>query len=152
MTARKVFSIIGLVISLFLIGNLFIPFYGSSYQSMNFWEINEQTFRGNSFNIVFLIVIIFAALIYVLQLCGVLKSTRFALFPIGFYLAIITVYFCLFANTESMEFSKASFWLGFIFGIVLLIITVIGNCLSNEKKQAAPVVSYDPQTGQPITQ
>lgn len=152
MTARKIFSIIGLVISLFLIGNMFLPYYSTSYSSISFWEFNGESYQNIGYtNIILLIELIILAVVYVLQLCGVFKTARFAYFTIGYYLTSCVANICLFSKHEAMSNTAIGFWLGFIFAVVLLIITVIGNFIGNESKPKA-VAAFDPTTGQPINQ
>ena len=154
MTKRKVFSIIGLVLTVFLIGNMFLPLLKSDYSSISTWEYFDKN-DAMHVNIIILIELIVAALFFILQICGALKRATFTLFTIGFYVTYFDlVYFITFAKNDYMQYTSFGFWLGFIVSIALLAVTVIGSAVGNEKS-ARPVagpVSYDPQTGQPINQ
>ncbi|MBR3116728.1 MAG: hypothetical protein IKF36_02495 [Bacilli bacterium] len=151
MTTRKVFSIIGLVLALFLIGNMFLPFLGDSNSSFSFWEYwseREYTF----IDIIVLVELIIAVLFFVLQICGVKKDTKFVYFTLGYYVTYHIGLMFEFSKHDYMQYTQIGFWLGFIVSIVLLIITIIGNLVSNERKAPVAAVSYDSQTGQPINQ
>ena len=152
MTKRKVFSIIGLVLTVYLIINMFLPLLKSDYSSLSSWEYFDRN-DAMHVNIIILVELIVAALIYLLQICGVLKRASLSFFVIGFYITYYDlIYFITFAKNDYLQYTSIGFWLGFIVSIILCVVTLISEFVSNEKKQAPASVSYDPQTGQPIYQ
>ena len=152
MTKRKVFSIIGLIITLFLIGNMFLPLLKNDYTSLSTWEYFDKN-DAMHVNIIILVELIVAALFFILQLCGAIKNATFTLFVIGFYVTYFDlIYFITFAKNDYLQYSSFGFWLGFVMSIVLFVVTAIGSVVSNEKKYVAGPVQYDPTTGQPINQ
>ena len=151
MSKRKVFSIIGLVLTVYLIINMFLPLLKSDYTSMSTWEYFDKN-DAMHVNIIILVELVLAALFFILQICGATKKATLALLSIGFYVTYFDlIYFITFVKSEYMQYTSIGFWAGFIVSIILLITTIIGLLVSNEKT-ARVAVSYDPQTGQPINQ
>ena len=85
MSKRKVMSIICLALILLFIICLFVPFASDGDYSISFWEMMEQQDQMNT-NIIVLIEIMLAAVIFILQICGVLKDAKFAYFSLGYLL------------------------------------------------------------------
>lgn len=129
---------------------MFLPLLKSSYTSLSTWEYFDKN-DAMHVNIIILVELIVAALVFLLQICGVLKRSSLALFVIGFYITYFDlIYFITFSKNDYLQYTSFGFWLGFIVSIVLFVTTIVGELVSNEKRQAAPAVQYDPQTGQPI--
>ena len=151
MSNRKIMSIIGLCLMVFLLIGLFIPYFDNGYQSYNLWEHFEKA--DTSFHILVLIELIIAIILLVLQICGVMKDTKLALIPAGFLMTWNLGVF-LKALEENLDPLGFGFYLSLILSIAVTIVLGIGGLLSNDKKQKmqyGPIpTGFDPQTGQPI--
>ncbi len=158
MSLRKIFALITMIFLVLLIVNMFLPLLDIGTDSISFWDYLDQS--GASFGD-FLVLgeLIFGIVICILVLCNVLKDYKYVLFSIGY---IFTYHVVLFTSLTDYqrEYLSVGFYLGIICSIVTLVLTFIGNALSNEKKSkpmmyrqnytTAPVVGYDPNTGAPV--
>ena len=147
MSTRRIINIVGLCLVVMMIIGLFIPL-GDNIS--NYWEGLEHYAH---FNIVLLIELILACLFLVLQICGLLKDTKFALLPVGYLLN-----YSLFYLFGGFEYGMDQFGFGFYYMLIVSIVTaivlVIAGLVSNEKKQKtimynAQPVGFDPITGEP---
>lgn len=162
MSLRKIFSLIAMIIIVYLIVNMFvIPYIGDPSDSFGYWEWYDEA----DLIIIPILTLVALGLAFVttlLQLCGVLKDSKFANFGIGFNLAANILFIGIFGKIyeNSSASVSAGAWLGLIFSSIAFAIILVGNLLSNEKKQRpmnyytpvneAPIVGYDPNTGEPI--
>ena len=153
MSKRKIMSIIGLGLNALLIIFIFLPFYEYRLGLRNFWEVLKQIL-GDELAVIYLVELIVAMILLVLQICGVLKDTKLALMPIGFVFTICLATFFAALNNEGMEYFKVGLYLNLITSIASVIILGIGGLLSNDRKPkygyAPKIVGYDPETGKPI--
>lgn len=152
MSKRKVVSIIGMVLMAFLIGNMFLPLISNGDFSYSFWKYLDQM-DANEVNIIVLVELIIGLLVFLLQLCGAIKETKFVYFPIGYYLTYHVVLCINLIRREVFQYASIGLYLGLIVSTIVLILVIIGNRLSNESKPkyygySAP--KFDPQTGEPI--
>ena len=149
MTKRKVISIIGMILMLFLIGNLFLPFISYGGESLSFWEfLDNQNVLEVAIILIFLLT--FGFLTFLCQLCGLIDQVKFVYFPLGYYVTYhVTVLINLMQN-DLVSYLAIAYWLGFGIGIVLLILVFISGFLKNEKKVKRVPVRYDTKTGEPI--
>ena len=154
MTKRKTFSLIGLVLSIYLIINmLFIPFVGGE----PLWEIGFDHFIG----IIMLVELVLGIIALILQLFGLTEKADFVHFGNGFYfsyhLYVIIEYF----DNDVMDRADIGLWLGLIASFALLMVIFVAGFVSNDKKAKASrvekderdereIVGYDPKTGKPI--
>ena len=150
MSVRKVFSLICMILTLYLIGNMFIPYLSYGSESMSFWKTLEQT--STIVPVLFLIVLIIAALLYLLQLVGAFKENRTVFLPVGYVFFYSINSLITFIDKEYMDYTSAGFWLLLIFSFVIVILTIISNYVKNESKPKykPAIIGYDPKTGQPI--
>lgn len=151
MTKRKVLSIIGLCLTALLIVCLFIPFISDGDTSFSLWKIMDNQDRM-AVNIIMLVELIIAILIFVLQICGVLKDAKFTYFTLGYYVTAFLDTFISMMKQDFFKYLSIGFYFGFIISIATLVIVIIGSALSDEKKPSynQKPVGYDPQTGKPI--
>ncbi len=172
MSNRKIFSIICLPIVVFLIVNMFLPFlvivngYGNT-ETYSLWRYFSEGREINGYPIIILIALIVAALLFVLQLCGLLKDAKLASYSIGLNSAFYFFALCDLIKNGGSEFG-IGFWLGWIFSVILIILLIIGSLLSNESKPknmygnsnygqpygqqnnyGQQPAGYDPYTGKP---
>ena len=149
MTKRKVISIIGMVLMLFLIGNLFLPFISGGGQSYSFWEfMDEQNMLEVAIAIIFLLT--FGFLTFLCQLCGLIDQCKFVYFPLGYYVTYHVVLLINAIGNDAASSLDIAYWLGFGIGILLLILLFISGFLKNVKKVKRVPVRYDTKTGKPI--
>ena len=156
MTARKVFSIIAIVLLVTMLVNMFIPLVGNDYVTYSLWEYLENM-NDEPLRIIILIEIIIAILVCVLQICGALKDAKFAYFTVGYYFTFfLDLLFSMISN-DTMGIAKIGFWLGFITSLIAIVVLIIGGFVSNEKKHRVKtyynqsnITGYDPNTGEPI--
>lgn len=153
MTARKVFSLIGLILSVLLIVCLFLPFYDYGVGTYSLWEYLDKA-RASGTRIIILIELIIASLTFLLQLVGVFKDSKLAYLGLGYYFTYhLSLFFSALGN-EAFSDLAWGYWIGLVLSTVTVIITIIGNCVSNDKKQGygsyAQPVGFDPKTGKPI--
>ena len=152
MSARKVFSFIGLVLSLLLIVCLFLPFY-DGYSTFSLWEyLDESKAIGTA--VIIIIELLVAVVAFILQLTGACKDSKLAYLGLGY---IFTYHLSLFFSAISNEaFNQLAwgYWMGLIISTIAVIITIIGNCVSNKKRTGyaghAQPIGFDPKTGKPI--
>ena len=153
MTARKVFSLIGLILSVLLIVCLFLPFYNYGGGTFSLWEYLDKA-RASGTRIIILVELIFAAVAFLLQLVGAFKDSKLAYLGLGYYFTYHLSLFFSALNNEAFKELAWGYWIGMILSLITVIIAIIGNCVSNEKKQGyvsyAQPVGFDPQTGKPI--
>ena len=149
MTGRKAISIIGMVLILFLIGNLFLPFISEGGQTYSFWEfLDEKEYLEIVIMMIFLLT--FGFLTFLCQLCGLIDQSKFVYFPLGFYL---NWHFWLLIRSFEKETTGAfeiAFWLGLGVGLLVLILVFISGFLKNQKKVKRVPIRYDTKTGEPI--
>jgi len=157
MSARKILSIIGIVISALLIVCLFLPFfdlgdYGGSY---SLWEYLDRSKAGAT-SIIIIIELLIAILAYILQLTNVSKDSKLAFLGLGYYFTYHLSLFFTALNNEALNELTFGYWIGFILSLIALVITIIAIFVSNESKpkyggyyQQQPM-SFDPRTGKPI--
>ena len=149
MSTRKIFNIIVLCLIALLIGNLFIPAMGDT----NFWESTIT-----SIDVVVLIELIIGILVCILQLCGVIKDFKLVYLSVGFYFTYFLSTFLSALEYDRLSYCDPGLWIGLIAGGLAIILTFVGNLLSNEKKPRfngynnpnMKITGYDPQTGAPI--
>lgn len=145
MSTRRIMNIIGLFLVLMVVIGLFMPIGNEA----SFWKGLE--YYGH-FNIVLLIELLIACLLLILQICGILKDSKFALLPVGFILNYSLFY--LFGGFEyGMDNFEFGFYYNLIVSIASSIVLIIAGLVSNEKKQSdlySQPVGYDPMAGKPI--
>jgi len=154
MSKRKVMSIIGLGLIALLILFLFLPYAKMGYDgSANFWD-SLKLLSGEEVAIIYLIELLLAILLLILQVCGVLKDTKIAMIPIGFVFTISLGLFFFAMNNDRLEYLEFGLYMNIILSIAIMVILGIGGLLSNDKKPkygyAPRPVGYDPETGKPI--
>ncbi len=149
MTKRKVISIIGMVLMLFLIGNLFIPFISGGGESYSFWEfLDNQDMLEVAIAMIFLLTIGF--LTFLCQLCGLIDQCKFVYFPLGYYVMYHVVLLINSISKEMISYLDIAYWLGLGVGILLVILVFISGFLKNIKKVKRVPIRYDTKTGEPI--
>ena len=153
MSKRKVMSIIGMVLMVFLIVCLFLPFISDGDNSFSLWELMDQQDRM-AVNIIILIELIVGALVFLLQLCGVLDDAKFTYFTLGYYITNFIDVFITMIKRDYFKYLAIGFYLGLIISIVTLVIVIVSGFLSNGKESSSggiPVpIGYDPKTGKPL--
>ncbi len=155
MSARKVFSIIGICISALLIIFIFLPFYdlGSYGGSYSLWEYLDKS-KAIATAVIIILELLLAVIAFILQLTGACKDSKLAYLGLGYYFTYHISIFCTALSNEAFDELSFGFWLGFIFSIIAVAITIIGNCVSNEKNGSTSSygqpVGFDPKTGKPI--
>ena len=149
MTKRKVISIIGMVLMLFLIGNLFIPFISGGGESYSFWEfLDNQDMLEVAIAMIFLLT--FGFLTFLCQLCGLIDQCKFVYFPLGYYVMYHVVLLINTISKEMVSYLDIAYWLGLGVGILLVILVFISGFLKNIKKVKRVPIRYDTKTGEPI--
>ncbi len=157
MTARKVFSIIIMVLLVYLFANMFIPAY-SGYTDVSLWDYFGEESVGK---IILIVELVLGILVCTLQLCGVLKDSKGVYLSVGYLFTFYLSDFFTAIKYERMDILAVGFWLGFIVSVLVVLLTFIGNLLSNEVKKRVPatpqrkgpepkITGYDPKTGEPI--
>ena len=152
MTKRKVISIIGMVIMIFLIVNMFLPFVtnGSMFEYFeNTWDDGGRL----QISIIIIVELVFGLLAFLMQLCGLLEHSKFAYFPLGFYLTTLVSETIELIDREHFNEVSFGYWLAVGLGILALILVFVSGFLANEKKakkvKKVPI-RYDAKTGEPI--
>ena len=154
MSARKVFSIVGLCLSVLLIICLFLPFYSFYGESYSLWEYFDKS-KAIGTSIIIIIELIVAIVAFVLQLTGVTKDSKLSYLGLGYFCTYhISLFFSALSN-EAFDELAFGFWMGFVLSIAAIAIALIGNAVSNESKPKfggynQQPVGFDPQTGKPI--
>ena len=149
MTKRKVISIIGMVLMLFLIGNLFLPFISGGGQTFSFWEYLDETNMLEA-AIVVIFLLTFGFLTFLCQLCGLIDQCKFVYFPLGYYVTYHVILFITAITNDELGSLEVGFWLGLVIGLILFILVFISGFLKNVKKVKRVPIGYDPKTGKPI--
>ena len=149
MTKRKVISIIGMVLMLFLIGNLFIPFISGGGQSYSFWEfMDAQDMLEVAITMIFLLT--FGFLTFLCQLCGLIDQCKFVYFPLGYYVTYHIVLLINAIGNDAASSLEIAYWLGLGIGVLIFVLVFISGFLKNVKKVKRVPVRYDTKTGEPI--
>ena len=149
MTGRKVISIIGMVLMLFLIGNLFLPFISGGGESYSFWEyLDNQDMLEVAIAVIFLLT--FGFLTFLCQLCGLIDQCKFVYFPLGYYVMYHVVLLINAIGKDMVSYLDIAFWLGLCIGIILVILVFISGFIKNTKKVKRVPIGFDPKTGKPI--
>ena len=153
MTTRKIFTIIVMILLIFMFANMFIPLLGNEYISYSLWSYLESL-GDETLRIIIIIEIVAAVAVCALQLFGVLKDAKFAYFTIGYYLTFFLDLLFTMMNNDTMELAQIGFWLGLISSVAALVLLIIGSFVSNEKKRKVyynqgNIIGYDPKTGAP---
>lgn len=159
MSKRKVFSLIGLIMMVLLIVSLYLPFMGDGDVSYSLWKMMDLK-DMMYLNIIMLIELILAALVFLLQLCGAFQDTKLALFSLGYFFTELFGTAIGMIKNETFKYLSVGFYLGFIISVVAIVFVIVGSKLSNEAKpkyygyqgygpQPQPM-GFDPKTGQPI--
>ena len=149
MTGRKVISIIGMVLLLFLIGNLFLPFISEGGQTYSFWEYFDAM-EWLEIVIMMIFLLTFGFLTFLCQLCGLIDQRKFVYFPLGFY---FNFYLWLLIRSFEKETTSAfgiAFWLGLGIALIVLILVFVSGFLKNQTKVKRVPIRYDTKTGEPI--
>ena len=158
MSKRNVFTIIQLVLLAYLIGNMVLPFISNYGSEVSFWEALELE-GTSSLQIIVLIELILGMLAGVLQLCGAIKDSKFIYFSVGYYFVFNLQFFIVGIRNDLLDQLKVGLWLGLIVSVILILLVLIGNLLSNEHKERVYVakekddrkpIGYDPKTGEPV--
>lgn len=150
MSKRKVMSIICIPLMLLFIVCLFIPFVSNGNFSYSFWELMDMQ-EQMQVNIIVIILAILALIIFILQLCGVLKDAKFAYFSLGYLLTnFINVFFTLMEKENAAKYLSFGFWFGIILLVAILVLLIISGFLSNGNDGKRKIIGYDPETGKPI--
>ena len=152
MTKRKAMSIVGLSLMALLIVCLFLPFISDGDYTMSLWKLMDQNDRIEV-DIILLITLIIAMLVFVLQLCGALKDAKFAYFTLGYYFLNFIDVFITMIKKDGFKYLSIGFYFGLIISIISIIVVAIGGFLSNDKsgkKEYNQPIGYDPKTGKPI--
>lgn len=149
MSRRKILSIVCIPLLALFIICLFIPFISDGSTSLSFWEIMDKDDQMQT-NIIIIIELLLAVLLFILQICGALKDAKFAYFPIGYLLTNFVNVFISMIKREYFKYLSFGFWFGFIILIAILVLMIISNFSSNESKSKQEPIGYDPKTGKPI--
>ena len=149
MTKRKVISIIGMVLMLFLIGNLFLPFVSGGGESFSFWEYFDKL-EWLEVAIMMIFLLTFGFLTFLCQLCGLIDQCMFVYFPLGFYFNYHIWLLIRAIENETVSDFGIAFWFGLGFGLLLLVLVFISGFLKNVKKVKRVPIRYDTKTGEPI--
>ena len=149
MTKRKVISIIGMVLMLFLIGNLFLPFVSGGGESFSFWEYFDKL-EWLEVAIMMIFLLTFGFLTFLCQLCGLIDQCKFVYFPLGFYFNYHIWLLIRAIENETVSDFGIAFWFGLGFGLLLLILVFISGFLKNVKKVKRVPIRYDTKTGEAI--
>ena len=163
MSKRKVFSLICLILTVVLLINLFLPLmkiavgYGKT-ETYSYWSYFSDYYNVIGFPILVLIGLIISMVIFVLQLCGVMKDYKLASYGLGMYSAFLFFLLMGCLKHGSWYGFSVGFYLGWIVSLVLLVVFIIGSFLSNKTKpkayygynQQPQPAGYDPYTGKPI--
>ena len=149
MTKRKVISIIGMVLMLFLIGNLFIPFISGGGESYSFWEfLDNQDMLEVAIAMIFLLT--FGFLTFLCQLCGLIDQCKFVYFPLGYYVMYHVVLLINSISKDIIRYLDIAYWLGLGVGVLLVLLVFISGFVKNQKKAKSVPIRYDTKTGEPI--
>ncbi len=149
MTKRKVISIIGMVLMLYLIGNLFLPFIAEGGKTFSFWEYFD-TIEWLEIVIMMIFLLTFGFLTFLCQLCGLIDQSKFVYFPLGFYFNFHLWLFIRALEKENLGDFQVGFWLGLGIALLLVILVFISGFLKNVKKVKRVPIRYDTKTGEPI--
>ena len=152
MTKRKVFSLIGLVLSIYLIINmLVVPFVSDE----PLWELGLIGYDHIA-GIIILIELVLGIIALIMQLFGLIKKADFVHFGNGFYFSYHLYIFIEYLSNDVLEKAQIGLWLGLIVSALLFLVIFIGGFLKNEKTEKPVLASrkepigYDPKTGKPI--
>ena len=152
MTKRKVFSLIGLVLSVYLIINmLFVPFV----QDEPLWELGLIGY-DHIVGIIMLIELVLGIIALIMQLFGLTQKADFVHFGNGFYFSYHLYIFIEYLDHDVLDNAQIGLWLGLIVSALLFLVIFIGGFLKNEKNEKPKLTSYkeplgfDPKTGKPI--
>ncbi len=162
MTARKIFSIITIVLLALLIANMFLPVYdGSGYwsdYSTNLWDSLSTTM-----DVVHIILFVVGILACILQLCNVFKDFSLAYLPLGFSLFesinIISSYLEADNISDYMSLGVGAYT-GLLLTLSALVLVFVSQFLKNEPKRRPNYgygngnnnrpMGFDPRTGAPM--
>lgn len=154
MSTRKIFSIIVMVLLVFLLVNLFLPLLGD-YSDISLWEYFEQR-QDEPLKIIVIIELVAAMLICLLQILGALQDAKFAYFTLGYQLTLYADLFFYMLDKEVLDYAKFGFWAGLIVSFLALVLLIIGSFTSNKNKEkplynnVGTITGFDPKTGEPI--
>ena len=148
LSLKKVYSMIIAGLSLLLFICSFLPNIGIFGLNYNLWKLFEQM-DLKALPILLLISYIGIITVYALNFFKILKEkyVGYTNYAIGFIcLTYLTLLFSL------IKYAHVGIWLGVIFAIGLVVISILWPTASTEpfKGNGAPIVGYDPQTGKPI--
>lgn len=149
MTGRKAISIIGMVLMLFLIGNLFLPFISEGGQTYSFWEYFDAI-EWLEVVIMMIFLLTFGFLTFLCQLCGLIDQSKFVYFPLGFYFNYHVWLLIRSFEKETTSYFGIAFWLGLGIALVVLVLVFVSGFLKNQKKAKRVPKGFDPKTGKPI--
>ncbi len=152
MSSRKIMSIVGLSLVILLIISLFMPALEPYRRdTMSLWEYFEQS--DQKLHILLLVELIITTFLLTLQICGVLKDTKLAMIPVGFY-ATWNLNFFLVAIENDFDVFAFGYYFSLIISIAAVVVLAVGGLLSNERKPKkynyGQPIGYDPKTGEPI--
>ena len=140
-----------MILMLLLIGNLFLPFLSDGEISFSFWKYFDSTMEAVEVDIAVLLLLIFGAIIFLLQACNVIKDAKPVYYTLGYYLTYHIVLMISLIRNESFKYLSVGFYFGLIISLVVLILLIISNRLSNDSKTTnESPVRFDPKTGEPI--
>lgn len=152
MSKRKIMSIIGMGLTVLLIVCLFLPLLSDGDYSLSWWKVLDQKDEIH-LDIIILLELIGTIVVFLLQLCGVLKDSKFAYFSIGYYLTSLVDMLIASIKSETFKYLSFGFYFGLILSIATLVIVIISGFLSNDSSEddySNGPIRYDPNTGAPI--
>ena len=137
-TKRKVFSLIGLVLSVYLIINmLFVPFV----QDEPLWELGLIGY-DHIVGIIMLIELVLGIIALIMQLFGLTQKANFVHFGNGFYFSYHLYIFIEYLDHDVLDNAQIGLWLGLIVSALLFLVIFIGGFLKNEKNEKPKLTSY----------
>ena len=140
MSKRKIFNIVNICLSILLIVVMFLPFAKVYGQDVSFWDMNGEK---HIMPIIMILELIGACIFYIMQVVGFLKETKNAYLFVGYGLTYYLYSFVSLADSGSFNLLGYGFWIGLIGYIVLTVMTIAANYMSNE----APVKPQQPYGG-----
>ena len=160
MSRRKIFSIIEIIIFIFLFINIFLPLIGDEYETLSLWDYSKLAYGGGdgAFKIILIGELVIGIIICALQVVGVLKDFKPAYFSLGYYFTYYLFMLFNLVGNEIFESARLGIFTGIIISLIGIAIVGVGNFMSNEtnpkmygnSQKGNPPIGYDPKTGKPI--
>ena len=151
MSKRKIFNIVALVLLVILFIDMFLDLTTSG---VTVWGSYDEMIM---MQVILVIELLSGIVLCALQVFGIIKDSKFAVFPLGFFLTDFLSSLIYLIDNDAISYAGVGLWIGLITSIAALVFIIVANLMSNEVKPkpmyngyGQNMGGYNPNNGMPM--